>query len=55
MSISSSDGTVTTSISVHFSQFSTLDFEPSKMKNQDRWEQKKFDDDAFEKELRKFD
>ena len=57
MSINSSGGNITTSISDHFSQFSTLDFQPTKMKNQDRWGRsyRNFDNDAFDKELRKFD
>ena len=57
MAISSSGGNITTSISDHFSQFSALNFQPTKMKNQDRWGRsyRNFDNDAFDKELFKID
>ena len=55
--MSSSGGNITTSISDHFPQFSALNIQPTKIKNQDRWGRsyKNFDNDAFNEELLKLD
>ena len=57
MAISSSGGNITTTISDHFSQFSVLNIQPAKIKNQDRYGRsyKNFDHDVFDKELLKID
>ena len=57
MAVSSSGGNITTTISDHFSQFTSLNIQPTKMKNQDRWGRsyRNFDDNEFDKALIEID